>query len=356
MRETDRKIGCIQVDLNAIPFVPCVAGKFKPPRRGRPWPHSDGPRPFSVAAGPHRCDAAEPAVRLFRICMPVKGHVALRLELQCLGIFQVGLSSVVEGVVADPEREPSLLVSKGELAAPAEPTFDTAPGADVTIGGQVYRIHVEQVLDGGGKWLHNVVTVTEPDGTINSFAPALTITPVNDPATCPVQLWVGTPGDDNNMTAISNGVWAGIPAVMIGLGGDDTIDGTILEDIIVGNGGNDEIGGDKGADKIWGGSGNDFIYGFEGADTIVGGPGDDELYGHRQGDSLWGEDGCDKLFGHWDNDVLIGGADDDITLEGGDLDDTVWGGAGDDTIAGSTGDDKLYAGAGGDKEIGRAHV
>lgn len=69
----------------------------------------------------------------------------------------------------------------------------------------------------------------------------------------------------------------GLAGTIVGLTGDDTLDGTPGPDVIVGNGGDDTIRG-KG--------GNDTICGGDGVDHITGGADDDTAFG---------EDGADKL-------------------------------------------------------------
>lgn len=93
-----------------------------------------------------------------------------------------------------------------------------------------------------------------------------------------------------------------VPAVIFGLGGNDTI---------FGGGGDDEIDGGDGVDAIYGGSGDDDLRGGAGKDAI---------------------------FGGWDDDNLDGGPHEDI-LRGGDGNDTLNGGAAVDSVSGEIGDD-----------------
>ena len=99
---------------------------------------------------------------------------------------------------------------------------------------------------------------------------------------------------------------------------------------IVGTGGNDYLVGTPGNDVIDGLAGNDTIFGLGAADVICGGPGRDKLYGNS---------GKDKLFGGAGNDVLKGGAGRD----------RLFGQSGNDVIAGQSGSDRCDGGSGTDK-------
>lgn len=123
-----------------------------------------------------------------------------------------------------------------------------------------------------------------------------------------------------------------------GLGGDDTLTGTVEgdflsggngADIIKGEDGRDIIVGGGGADDIDGGIGKDFLFGDAGNDTVDGGGGDDYTLGGEGDDTLSGGAG---------NDVLAGEAGND-TLEGGDGNDLLLGGRGADLLRGGGGDD-----------------
>jgi Ca2+-binding RTX toxin-like protein len=112
--------------------------------------------------------------------------------------------------------------------------------------------------------------------------------------------YFGTAG--NNTYADASGDSMSVSDMMMGRGGNDSLDGGDLNDTLYGGFGNDAVG-----------SGND---------TLIGGAGDDYV---------WGEDGNDSLLGDGGVDTLLGGAgDDDIT--GGDGHDSVLGGDGADTI------------------------
>jgi Ca2+-binding RTX toxin-like protein len=88
-------------------------------------------------------------------------------------------------------------------------------------------------------------------------------------------------------------------------------------------------------------------FGNEGADQILGLFGDDTLEGGEENDSLDGGEGNDLLLGGDGNDVLFGDADND-TLYGGNGNDILNGGAGDDFLSGDVGDDIVTGGLGSD--------
>ncbi|WP_128927286.1 beta strand repeat-containing protein [Bradyrhizobium guangxiense] len=83
----------------------------------------------------------------------------------------------------------------------------------------------------------------------------------------------GTPGSDS----IAGG--GSVAQIVYGGAGDDTLNGTGVNDTIFGGSGNDTIKGNNGADVIYGGSGQDTIDGSNENDTIIGGVGADKLTG-----------------------------------------------------------------------------
>ncbi|MEM9271904.1 MAG: hypothetical protein AAGA80_02910 [Cyanobacteria bacterium P01_F01_bin.143] len=113
---------------------------------------------------------------------------------------------------------------------------------------------------------------------------------------------------------------------------------TLYGNLILGTLGHDALFGSDGLDYILGLAGNDTLNGRENHDLILGGNGDD---------SLIGEAGSDFLFGGHGNDTLDGGDDDDH-LYGGNGFDTIFGFAGNDILNGGTGDDSLNGGDGND--------
>jgi Ca2+-binding RTX toxin-like protein len=78
------------------------------------------------------------------------------------------------------------------------------------------------------------------------------------------------------------------------LGGDDTVDGAMTNDLIFGN---------EGEDIIRGNFGNDSLFGGKGKDAILAGDGNDSINGGQDGDVIFGDGG---------NDVLVGGKGNDF--------------------------------------------
>jgi RTX calcium-binding nonapeptide repeat (4 copies) len=125
---------------------------------------------------------------------------------------------------------------------------------------------------------------------------------------------------------------------ILGLGGNDTLQGSVAEDFLSGNAGNDFISGRAGDDLLSGGVGADTIAGDEGDDVISGGEGNDLLRGGAGVDALNGNQGEDTLFGDEGNDVLRGGLGSDL-LNGEAGNDLLIGDFGIDTLTGGSGND-----------------
>ena len=82
-------------------------------------------------------------------------------------------------------------------------------------------------------------------------------------------------------------------AVLHGNGGDDTIKGTEIDDMLSGGSGQDVINGDAGNDLLLGGSDADILDGGAGDDVILGGSGDDTITGGLGNDTIDGGAGDD---------------------------------------------------------------
>jgi len=132
-----------------------------------------------------------------------------------------------------------------------------------------------------------------------------------------------------------------------GLGGNDRIYTSDLNDVIDGGAGDDYIDAKNGSDFIVAGLGNDTIYGGNGNDIIHGNEGNDAIYGGNDNDTIFGDEGEDIIFGGTGNDEIDGGAGSD-TIYGGDGNDRLKGGAGNDIIYGGFGSDVIEGGAGND--------
>ena len=172
---------------------------------------------------------------------------------------------------------------------------------------------------------------------------------------------------------------------LYGGGNNDILQGGAGDDFLYGQMGADRLDGGAGADRLDGGAGEDNAYyffsdegvrvslrlqgqaqvDFDGGDAnsndavgdiltsienIIGSNFADTLTGDGEGNTLTGGLGNDTLVGGGGGDTLKGGADDDM-LVGGGGDDTLRGGSGDDTLYGNKGDDTLYGAAGADTYV-----
>ena len=178
---------------------------------------------------------------------------------------------------------------------------------------------------------------------------------------------------------------------ILGLTGDDTINGAGGDDVIRGGEGRDFLDGGAGNDVLYGDAGRDIFIASAGIDHFYGGADDDYvsfydlfftagvgndtqrgvevdldvstvnifgigdytltdiediggtfwadfIQGNDQGNTIFGEEGSDQIHGHGGDDFLFG--NDDL--------DVLYGGGGDDYIIGGDGDDYLYGGSGTD--------
>lgn len=135
---------------------------------------------------------------------------------------------------------------------------------------------------------------------------------------------------------------------LLGAAGNDTLSGNKGSDTLQGNNGHDLLNGNEDADLLDGGADNDTLYGGGGNDELLGSGGNDHLYGGTENDTLRGGDGADYLYGESGNDSLYGDAGDD-RLYGGDGNDYLNGGSGQDRLDGGSGQDTLASGMGGTK-------
>lgn len=199
-------------------------------------------------------------------------------------------------------------------------------------------IHVEQDENGDLKF-----SFTDDDVTYSTVLDVL-------PETIPVDPNAPTEGDDDVVLDGTSGDY-------YALGGDDTVKGSALNDVIVGGLGQDSIDGGFGDDRLFGDNlfgsdgGADSINGRNGNDQIYGGSGEDDLRGGDGDDVISGLVGNDFLRGNAGSDMLFGGAGED-DLNGGFGDDTVYGGGGDDKVSGFDGADQLFGNSGNDRMSG----
>lgn len=145
--------------------------------------------------------------------------------------------------------------------------------------------------------------------------------------------------------------------VNLAAGGPQAVGGGMGVDTFVSienvNGGafGDTLGGGSGANAINGGAGDDSLSGLGDADLLFGADGADSLYGGEGDDNLDGGPGANLLRGEAGDDVLRGGQDFD-DLHGNMGDDTLTGGGGDDWVVGGKDGDSLAGDGGGDIVFG----
>ena len=104
------------------------------------------------------------------------------------------------------------------------------------------------------------------------------------------KLYIGTPAEDKKDGDNDR------QDLMLGLGGDDTLDGRGQGDTLYGGAGDDTLYGGDGNDTLIGGAGNDRLEGGRGNDTLIGGAGKDDLYGGIGDDILTGGEGKDGFY------------------------------------------------------------
>ena len=112
--------------------------------------------------------------------------------------------------------------------------------------------------------------------------------------------YFGTVG--NNSYSENNGGSLSVSDMMMGRGGNDSLDGGDLNDTLYGGFGNDAVGsgndtliGGSGNDYVWGEDGDDVLQGDDGVDTLLGGAGNDDITGGAGHDSVLGGDGADTI-------------------------------------------------------------
>jgi Ca2+-binding RTX toxin-like protein len=111
-------------------------------------------------------------------------------------------------------------------------------------------------------------------------------------------------GDCEPIPALGFGVFNPTADAIVGLGGNDVIDGVAASDNICGNGGDDLLYGGAGVDRILGGPGNDSIDGGAGNDRLFGQGDSDRIAGGPGSDSISCGDGTDYASGGEGNDFI----------------------------------------------------
>lgn len=163
--------------------------------------------------------------------------------------------------------------------------------------------------------------------------------------------------------------WFGLPELIHGASGNDTLIGASADDSLFGGDGVDDLNGRAGNDLLFGDVGNDSLYGGLGDDALDGGASDDRLWGGDGHDVFRGQNGNDIIYGDAGNDSVDAGLGDDVVyggagedwligflgndvLNGAAANDVLWGGDGNDQLRGGDGDDEMIADAGNDTLAG----
>ena len=219
--------------------------------------------------------------------------------------------------------------------------LDGGPGADTMHGGlgdDVFYVDMggDLVIELPGEGFDTVYSAFDVDLTNGGGYAHVEAYVLTGTATRLVGIANGTGNDLANVITAN----AQAPALLNGMGGDDTIRGGGNADTIYGGTGNDTIYGLAGNDVLHGDDGNDKILGGGNADEIHGGEGSDDLQGGNGADRIVGGNGNDFLKGNLGNDTLDGGAGND-DVRGNDGKDVLSGGAGVDLLSGGTGADRF---------------
>ena len=100
-------------------------------------------------------------------------------------------------------------------------------------------------------------------------------------------------------------------ALLVGWGGDDTLDGANKNDKLEGKDGNDKISGLDGNDTLQGHKGNDQLDGGKGKDKLDGDDGNDTLIGGAGKDYFEDDDGNNVFTGGKGKDIFVIDDDED---------------------------------------------
>ena len=251
----------------------------------------------------------------------------------------------------------------------AQRIYGVATDGPLSSGGQIFGFHSNIAGD-----IHNFF-----DFTVNQ-TPVITIWDGGAHNTLDVSGYSQDatisldPGSFSSVAGLTNNIAIAFDTrieTAIGGGGDDTIHGNTLSDILMGGTGADSIVGGAGNDHIYGnlastvagsvdgadyidvGAGMNYANGNAGNDTMVGGDGPDRLYGGQGDDHISAGNGTDSVNGNLGNDVITLGNGTDIA-HGGQGDDVIHVGSGNDQIFGDLGNDTIFAGTGHDVITGGA--
>ncbi|MDJ0556948.1 MAG: calcium-binding protein [Microcoleaceae cyanobacterium MO_207.B10] len=119
----------------------------------------------------------------------------------------------------------------------------------------------------------------------------------------PLARLIGTNGDDNDILTVQQA--NDFPGGILALSGDDTINGSSVNDLIFGGRGEDDLFGNDGNDSLFGERDTDFLDGSLGNDILRGGKGTDLLVGGEGDDTLIGDAGVGIYQGGLGSDVYV---------------------------------------------------
>jgi hypothetical protein len=213
-------------------------------------------------------------------------------------------------------------------------------GKDTVDGGEGSDTLVLEVQGFSAVWdarLNSVRIVGQGYAPVGETAPSYPSFRITD--TADGQVWVGYEGDSTSSTVMKSVETLQVQmmdsdtrwniALVTGDAAGNTLTGTGLS-IVMGMGGNDTLNASSRGDALWGGAGDDLInggaardlvYGGEGADRISTGEGNDFIVGGAGNDIINGEGGTDRA-GYFVNAAASGGAlsvVDDTTVKGDKL-------------------------------------
>ncbi len=119
----------------------------------------------------------------------------------------------------------------------------------------------------------------------------------------PLARLLGTDGDDNDFLTVQQA--NDFPGGILALSGDDSINGSSVNDLIFGGRGEDDLLGNDGNDSLSGNKDTDFLDGGLGDDILRGGKGTDLLVGGEGNDTLIGDAGVGIYQGGLGSDVYV---------------------------------------------------
>ncbi len=155
-------------------------------------------------------------------------------------------------------------------------------GAIIEVLGSDLSIQVADLVDQGGVSRPVLDLGIDLDGgRLIAFDGQLhVLNGAGDVVATDLSLTLGTAGNDVLSAAV------GTVGALLGLGGNDRIEGRAGDDVASGGDGDDAIDGAGGNDTLQGGAGNDTISGGDGDDVVMGGAGNDFLAGGRGADTF----------------------------------------------------------------------